>query len=105
MQISMEQAHVAKAFTMTTGFSRRVLALILLLGAVSIVFIGSTHGAEDTQADEAKVRKAYADKVRETYKYPFVKGKLSIPGNAAAVGDDFLEPGAFIDAQYCGHCH
>ena len=28
-----------------------------------------------------------------------------MPGNAAAVGDDFLEPSAFPDADYCGHCH
>jgi tetratricopeptide (TPR) repeat protein len=28
-----------------------------------------------------------------------------MPGNAAAEGDDFLQPGAFPDAEYCGHCH
>ena len=51
------------------------------------------------------LRRAYADKVRETYNFPFGKGKISVPGNAAAAGDDFLEPSAFLDAQYCGHCH
>ena len=28
-----------------------------------------------------------------------------MPGNAAAVGGDFLEASAFPDAAYCGHCH
>jgi tetratricopeptide (TPR) repeat protein len=51
------------------------------------------------------VRKAYADKVRETYNFPFAKGNISLPGNAAAEGDDFLPAGAFPDAAYCGHCH
>ena len=51
------------------------------------------------------LRKAYADKMRETYNFPFGKGKISVPGNAAVEGNDFLEPSAFLDAQYCGHCH
>ena len=64
------------------------------------------HGAEqDARDNEANLRKAYADKVRETYNFPFGKGQISVPGNAAAAGDDFLEPSAFPDAQYCGHCH
>jgi tetratricopeptide (TPR) repeat protein len=78
---------------------------MLRVCAISAVFLRTVHGAEDPQETEAKLRKAYADKVRATYNYPFVKGKLSVPGNAAAVGDDFLEPGAFPDAEYCGHCH
>jgi Flp pilus assembly protein TadD len=51
------------------------------------------------------VRKVYADKIRETYNFPFGKGNISLPGNAAAEGDDFLPAGAFPDAAYCGHCH
>jgi tetratricopeptide (TPR) repeat protein len=85
--------------------AKRVFALMLPVCAISAVFLRTMHGAEDPQETEAKLRKAYADKVRATYNYPFVKGKLSVPGNAAAVGDDFLEPGAFPDAEYCGHCH
>jgi Flp pilus assembly protein TadD len=84
---------------------RRILIFTLLLLAATVVFLRNTHGAEDAAADEAQARKAYADKVRETYNYPFVKGNLSMPGNAAAEGGDFLPSSAFPDAEYCGHCH
>jgi tetratricopeptide (TPR) repeat protein len=85
--------------------AKRVFTIMLPVCAISAVFLRTMHGAEDPQETEDKLRKAYADNVRATYNYPFVKGKLSVPGNAAAVGDDFLEPGAFPDAEYCGHCH
>lgn len=85
--------------------ARRILVLILLFGAVSVWSVRGTFGAVDSSADQAKARKAYADKVRETYNFPFSKDKIAMPGNAAAEGDDFLQPGAFPDAEYCGHCH
>jgi tetratricopeptide (TPR) repeat protein len=85
--------------------ARRILVLILLLGVVSVWVVRGTLGAVDSPADQAKARKTYADKVRETYNFPFSKDKISMPGNAAAEGDDFLQPGAFPDAEYCGYCH
>jgi tetratricopeptide (TPR) repeat protein len=88
-----------------TRLARCVFVLILLMGAASAWFLRSTHGAEDTRAGEAAVRKAYADKVREGYHFTFAKGNISMPGNAAAEGGDFLETSAFPDAEYCGHCH
>src|SRR5580658_6375773 len=88
-----------------TRLARCVFVLILLMGAASAWFLRSTHGAEDTRADEGAVRKAYADKVREGYHFTFAKGNISMPGNAAAEGGDFLETSAFPDAEYCGHCH
>ncbi len=84
---------------------RRVLVVALILLGISSIGFKIIHGEEDKRAEEAAVRKAYADKVRETYNFPFSKDKLSMPGNAAAVGGDFLEPSAFPDAKYCGHCH
>jgi tetratricopeptide (TPR) repeat protein len=85
--------------------ARRILVLILLFGAVSVWSVHGMFGAVDSAADQAKARKAYADKVRQTYNFPFSKDKISMPGNAAAEGDDFLQPGVFPDAEYCGHCH
>jgi tetratricopeptide (TPR) repeat protein len=62
---------------------------------------------------EQAARKAYADKVRQSYKYisagaseaVYGTGKLSLPGNASIEGGDFIEPTAFPTAEYCGHCH
>ena len=90
---------------MTSSFKRRVFGIILLLGAASIWCLRSTYGAEDTPGPESAARKSYADKIRESYRFPFAKGNISMPGNAAAEGGDFLQPTAFPNAEYCGHCH
>ena len=37
--------------------------------------------------------------------FAFAKDSISLPGNAAVEGNDFLPPSAFPDARYCGHCH
>jgi len=57
------------------------------------------------QSDESSERKAYADKVRETYNFRFGKDKISVPGNADVAGNDFIQPTAFPTAEYCGRCH
>ena len=57
------------------------------------------------QSNESPERKNYAEEIRKTYNFPFGKDNLSLPGNAAVEGNDFLQPGAFPDAEYCGHCH
>jgi tetratricopeptide (TPR) repeat protein len=50
-------------------------------------------------------RKQYADKIRENFNYRFGPGDFATPGNAKIVGDDFIQPGAFPNAKYCGKCH
>ena len=59
----------------------------------------SPHGEPGTS------REAYDEKVRETYNFRFGKDKLAAPGNAQVEGNNFIQPGAFPNAQYCGHCH
>src|ERR1700678_2074808 len=84
---------------------RSVLILVLIACGASVLCLRTIRGAEDQRAAEAVVRKVYADKIRETYNFPFSKGNISLPGNAAVEGDDFLPASAFPDAAYCGHCH
>jgi len=90
--------------------SLRVAAFVSLLAGASLLCLTTVRGAQDSNSSEASTReantrKAYAAGVRQTYKFPFSKDSLSMPGNAAAVGGDFLEATAFPDATYCGHCH
>jgi tetratricopeptide (TPR) repeat protein len=85
-----------------SGLTRRIVLLALPFCVLSPVVLSSAQSAQD---NEASTRKDYADKIRTTYAYPFAKGNLSFPGNAAVEGNDFLESDAFPDAQYCGHCH
>jgi len=50
-------------------------------------------------------RRAYAEKVRASYNFFLGRGNISSPGNAAVEGNDFIQPSAFPNAEYCGHCH
>ncbi len=84
---------------------RRLLIVCLLFAGLSVCAWQRISGAADPTSIEAAHRKAYADTIRQSYSYPFEKGNISLPGNAAVVGNDFLEPDAFPDAAYCGHCH
>jgi len=74
-----------------------LVSFILLIGTVEF----TTHA----QSDESLERKNYSDKIRQTYNFRFGKDHLSLPGNAAIEGNDFIQPGAFPKAEYCGHCH
>jgi hypothetical protein len=57
------------------------------------------------QAKQAEERKAYADEVRKSYNFRFGAGVISIPGNAAIEGNDFVQAGSFPKATYCAVCH
>lgn len=81
-------------------------ALLLLACLAPIGFLRDAHGfQDDAETKRAMQRQTYAGKIRQTYNFPFGKDKLSAPGNAATEGDDFLNPSAFMSAEYCGHCH
>jgi Flp pilus assembly protein TadD len=73
------------------------MRLALILGAVSAICWG--------QPDASGERQAYAAKIRQTYNFAFGKDQISLPGNAASATNDFLPPGAFLKATYCGRCH
>lgn len=70
---------------------RRIVLLILILSVGALLCVRTIRGAEDGSAVEANSRKAYADKIRETYEFRFGKDEISLPGSAAAVGGDFLQ--------------
>jgi Tfp pilus assembly protein PilF len=85
---------------MRTAILRGVLAASVL--AASLCFFLATTQAGSSQESE---RKEYADKIGATYNYRFGKDKPFLPGNAAVEGNAFVQPGAFPNASYCGHCH
>jgi hypothetical protein len=90
--------------TMSRSATRLSLLTLLFCAVLSLLLHG-VYGAQEARDDTAQARQAYADKVRQTYNYAFEKGNISLPGNAAVEGNDFLQPDAFPDAAYCGHCH
>lgn len=84
---------------------RRSLILVLILAGASNLCLTVIRGAEDKREEEESTRKAYSEKVRETYAFPFGKSSISLPGNGAAEGGGFLPSTVFPNASYCGHCH
>ncbi len=88
-----------------SAFGRRAFLLLVFCAGTCVFLWSTTRAAESPQAKESAERKAYADHIRQTYSFPFGADQISLPGNAAAEGGDFLEPKAFPDAAYCGHCH
>ncbi len=66
---------------------------------------GSAPAQTPQQSKQADERKAYADEVRKSYNFRFGAGVISIPGNAAIEGNDFVQAGSFPKATYCAVCH
>ncbi len=76
----------------------RTVRGIVLAGILAGWTVASAQSAESA-------RKAYSDKIGETYDFRFGKGQISTPGNAAAAGNEFIPPSEFPTAEYCGRCH
>ena len=61
--------------------------------------------SQDIRAGQVSERAAYDAKIRQTYAFPFGKDSISLPGNAAVEGNQFIPASAFPKAEYCAHCH
>jgi len=71
----------------------------------TVLLLAAAGGLIGGQSDESRDRRTYASKVRESYNFRFGKDQISLPGNAAIAGNDFIQPSAFLSAAYCGRCH
>jgi Tfp pilus assembly protein PilF len=66
----------------------------------------ATYPMADTGTlDLSPTRSAYTDFISRDYNFRFGEDHVSTPGNAVVEGGEFIEPGAFPSATYCGHCH
>jgi Tfp pilus assembly protein PilF len=50
-------------------------------------------------------RRQYSDQIRKSYNFRFGQDAPFLPSNAQTEGGEFIQPGAFPTAAYCGHCH
>ncbi len=83
---------------------RRVLAMGLL-GVCLIALLRIVSAQSVSEPSPNPSRDAYSEKVQAIYNYRFGKENLSAPGNARIESNEFIQPGAFPTAKYCGHCH
>lgn len=79
----------------------RIITIIGTLLMAGNIFLPVTSA----QQDQEKARKEYSDKVGESYNFRFGKDRPFIPGSAKVEGGEFVQPGAFPNAEYCAHCH
>ncbi len=79
---------------MKTSFLRGIFTVSVAAAALCLV-----KGTIEAASNQDPRRKEYADRVRASYNYRFGTDKPSTPGNASMEGEDFIQPGAFPDAQ------
>jgi Tfp pilus assembly protein PilF len=56
-------------------------------------------------AASAQTTPDYASTIAQTYNFAFGPKNISLPGNAATVDNNFINPSAFLPATYCARCH
>ncbi|MGB7495352.1 MAG: tetratricopeptide repeat protein [Candidatus Acidiferrum sp.] len=83
----------------------RILGVAASFLAIAAFIGGSTHFALQAQSGGSADGQNYSDEIRKSFNFLFAKDDFSLPGNAATVGNQFIQPGAFPPAEYCGHCH
>lgn len=81
------------------------LAAAIFLPVVISISTSSRASSRNASAAYSTSRDEYASKISSTYNFRFGKDQPFQPSNAQIDGDEFIEPGAFPPAAYCGHCH
>jgi Tfp pilus assembly protein PilF len=83
----------------------RIISFAAGFLAVTALLIGTVQFTTYAQSSESAEGTKYSEEIKKSYDFRFAKDNFSLPGNAATVGNQFIQPGAFPSAEYCGHCH
>jgi Flp pilus assembly protein TadD len=86
---------------MKSRSARIVVGFALSIAAL----LGAVHFASGVRSDDTLDSTNYSEKIRQTYNFRFGKDNFTLPGNAATETNDFIQAGAFPNAEYCAHCH
>jgi tetratricopeptide (TPR) repeat protein len=84
---------------------RRIIVVAASLAASAILLTRSVSFTTHAQSAQNPSDKDYSAETSKSYNFLFGKDNISLPGNAATVDNQFIQPGAFPAAEYCGHCH
>jgi tetratricopeptide (TPR) repeat protein len=83
----------------------RILVSAIGFAASFLFLLGAAQYTSQAQSGENTEQKNYSDEVAKTYHFLFGKDNFSLPGNASTEDNEFIQPGSFPKAEYCGHCH
>lgn len=89
---------------MKPRIGRILVSTAVFMGCI-LLLMGTVRFTVHTQSAQGLQGKSYSDWIRQSYNFRFGKDNVSLPGNAAIEGNEFVQPGAFPEAEYCGHCH
>lgn len=78
---------------------------IAVVGALTALLGIARLAAYAQSPQNPSSNNTYSEQTSKTYDFRFGKGNFSLPGNAATTDNQFIQPGAFPTAEYCGHCH
>ncbi len=91
------------------SLKRTFRALPCLLTFCSLIcplraqYNASTEAGNHPNAPE--LQSAYSKSVSEHYNFRFGTDKPFLPSNATTESGEFISPGSYPTAEYCGHCH
>jgi hypothetical protein len=89
---------------MKSRMGRVIVSAATFVASITLLMATAPFSSH-VRSDKGLESDSYSDKIRQTYNFRFGKDNLSLPGNAASEGNVFIQPGAFPEAEYCGHCH
>jgi Tfp pilus assembly protein PilF len=76
-----------------------------LVTVVAVVVTVALSFAQNPTSNFNQQRAQYSAQISKTYNYHFGQNAPFQPSNAQIEGGEFIQPGAFPTAAYCGHCH
>jgi tetratricopeptide (TPR) repeat protein len=78
---------------------------ILAATLVAVSIVCALSFAQNPTSAFNQQRAQYSAQVSKTYNYHFGQNAPFQPSNAQIQGGEFIQPGSFPTAAYCGHCH
>jgi Tfp pilus assembly protein PilF len=93
---SLNSSSIARSSAKKTAVA--LLCCVTLFGSLAFAVVTSSRNFREE-------RRQYSDQTRKTYNFRFGQDAPFFPSNAQTEGGEFIQPGAFPTAQYCGHCH
>lgn len=83
----------------------RIVTLASLVALVAVALMSIAPRALHAGSAVLVSQNQYSTDVSKHYQYPFGVDRPFLPSYASTVNGQFIQPGAFPTAEYCGHCH
>jgi hypothetical protein len=93
------QVGSSRQAAMKSRTGRALVAAGAFLASIACL-LGTERFITHIQSDDGLDGINYAEKIRQSYNFRFGKDNISLPGNAAIEGNQFIQAGAFPPPEY-----